>query len=554
MLDVITLFLGILFLYSYPFGWGPPQPSAATTFWHTLGFVALYALLGTLAGLRFSHRSVSDEFLARSVERFLVLHRAVLLGVHLIIVEFYHWPQLVVEKWQLGEAILFDDLVLLSPLLALVALGLVPVKILCHLRRGLFVQYWDLTRFRMAFLVAPVLFLFCAFTLAFDVLRRFSSVWKFLVAYPVIMVALVLVLLVVMFLLSPWILSFFAAGRTLPSSTLAERLNALCARARLRPPQFRLWEIGRLRVANAGVVGLQGRSRVVLLTPALLEHLSEDEVSSVVAHELGHASCGHLVVYLLLAAGSILVMFLADTATQRFLGPAHGGLELVKSALLLGVYWIGLFGFVSRRLELQADLFAARLTEDTRGFVTALERVAHLNGMPRERGGWRHFSVERRVAFLEAAVRNPQVAENFLRRLRAMFLGLAAFLGLLTIGTLSVGAWQAVNAETRWRLIEAEDLEHEAQMAFRKGDFRTAAENFYRASLIDPQNASYRMRWAYVLSVQGNDWLAYGAYRELGDQIAADDPNRQDLWDRLEDLERKWPGLKQTWEEVSRRR
>ena len=58
--------------------------------------------------------------------------------------------------------------------------------------------------------------------------------------------------------------------------------------------------------------------------------------------------------------------------------PALGG---------IGVYLFLVFGYLSRRCERQADMFGCRST-DTPTFISALEKVAHLNGIPLDKPGW----------------------------------------------------------------------------------------------------------------------------------------------------------------------
>ena len=89
--------------------------------------------------------------------------------------------------------------------------------------------------------------------------------------------------------------------------------------------------------------------------------------------------------------------------------------------------WGAGFSFVSRRMELEADLYAATMS-GTGPFVSALERISFHGGQPRDASSWRHFSIARRTGFLIACEADPAFRERFRRRmtlLRAGLVGLA---------------------------------------------------------------------------------------------------------------------------------
>jgi STE24 endopeptidase len=99
------------------------------------------------------------------------------------------------------------------------------------------------------------------------------------------------------------------------------------------------------------------------------------------------------------------------------------------------------FGFLSRRCERQADIFGCR-TVSVPVFVEALEKVARLNGISRDRPGWlmswQHSTIARRVEFLEKMHVDPRLEPRFQRRVGlvkwGMVLSLAAALVALGPG------------------------------------------------------------------------------------------------------------------------
>jgi hypothetical protein len=104
----------------------------------------------------------------------------------------------------------------------------------------------------------------------------------------------------------------------------------------------------------------------------------------------------------------------------------------------VGLYVIFVFGFVSRTCERQADLFGVK-TVSLQAFTNALNKVARLNGQPRQRRwltSWQHPSIAERIEFLEQADANPALARrlhNFLWGLKFALLG-AVVATLLVVG------------------------------------------------------------------------------------------------------------------------
>ena len=62
---------------------------------------------------------------------------------------------------------------------------------------------------------------------------------------------------------------------------------------------------------TAGVMGLVSRFRYIMVTEALLEMLTPDEIDQVIAHEIGHIKHHHLVLYLLFFIGFMLISYAA---------------------------------------------------------------------------------------------------------------------------------------------------------------------------------------------------------------------------------------------------
>jgi STE24 endopeptidase len=250
---------------------------------------------------------------------------------------------------------------------------------------------------------------------------------------------------------------------------LRDRLENLARRVGFRCTDILVWDTGNALV-NAGVTGTLPWFRYVLLTDALVENLSPQEVAAVFGHEIGHIAHRHLLSFGVFFLGTMGLVVLFDRAVDQYVGTGLArlltaryatlghALEACVALLVLGAYVFVVFGLVSRRFERQADLFGCRAVScgraecpphrdvdgpagpahgaapavcpaGIRTFVDALTNVAALNGMRRERFCWRHGSIARRVAFLESLEGRPEAETRFQRgviRLRVVLVAVVS--------------------------------------------------------------------------------------------------------------------------------
>jgi Zn-dependent protease with chaperone function len=216
-------------------------------------------------------------------------------------------------------------------------------------------------------------------------------------------------LLLVLALLLPALLRNVWATEPLPSGAMRAGLQAVADRAGFRSRALLAWNTGDL-MANAAIVGIGPRTRIVLFSDSLLARLDGEEVAAVFAHEIGHAARRHVLIFVAWAAAFFLLADLA--ANHLFPSDAwvSGGFVLVAL-----VVWVLGFGFASRRFELEADLFCLELLGDASALIRALEKVG---GRFRDVASWRHFSTADRVRFLERASAEPRIGDALRRALR----------------------------------------------------------------------------------------------------------------------------------------
>ncbi len=281
-----------------------------------------------------------------------------------------------------------------------------------------------------------------------------------------------------------------------PEGPQRDRLNEVAHAAQFQPRDIRLWRTGDL-MANAAIVGFTPKGRTVLFSDQLLSLLNTRELCAVYAHEIGHARRGHVTVFLCWTLGFV---FLGDYAAREAID-AYGVWAGVGVGLAaLGVWFVS-FGWLSRRFELDADLFSLQTVGDLPALVSALERVG---GSDREASGWRHFGVGPRVRFLAKTVDNEPFVARFRSRLR-MFAAAGALLAISgaalqlfdlfeslprerTIASLASG--QYAEASTLAADLGGEDAEEIRELAAAAARIGDGPESGSRSALIDALNAA----------------------------------------------------------------
>ncbi|MFQ5591388.1 MAG: M48 family metallopeptidase [Phycisphaerae bacterium] len=271
------------------------------------------------------------------------------------------------------------------------------------------------------------------------------------------------------FVLAPAMLRHIWRTTPLEPGPLRDRLEEACRRVGLRCRDILRWD-SRGMMINAAVMGVVASLRFVLLSDALLANMSSKQIEAAFGHEAGHIRHRHIQHFLVFAAlGWAAVAGVMELAAHALADPeATGGsplaaVEVVGVVATVLVWGVG-FGWLSRRFERQADVFGARCVTPkpadckvpcsvhpdaqtsltTRGrvcasgaeiFVSALDRVALLNGIPHEEPSWRHSSIGNRMRFLTSLAGDPNRAARFetsIRRTKRALIALALASAALT--------------------------------------------------------------------------------------------------------------------------
>ena len=239
--------------------------------------------------------------------------------------------------------------------------------------------------------------------------------------------------LLLVLIISPAILRMLWDVVRIERGELAELSDETCRRHGVRVVGPLLWRTNGA-VLNAAILGLLWPVRYLLLTDALVEHLSRKQLEGVLAHEVAHVKRAHMawmamaVLAVVSLAGWLysVAIWLAFPIDEPV--PEH--LTLVAAGASLGAALLAL-GHVSRRFEWQADAFAVRHLSISDGSATvvtqgaaqsmsdALAVVAAANGVSERTWGFRHGSISDRRRRAEALVGTPLDAFAIDRTVRA---------------------------------------------------------------------------------------------------------------------------------------
>ncbi len=306
-------------------------------------------------------------------------------------------------------------------------------------------QYREVLSLQFKFLLFPLLPMFI-YLMTIDALYWLPySAKGFIVEHPYILIGLILPVIISAYILAPLLMQFLWKTEPLaPNSELKRRLGQLTTQSGAKHKDIMVWQTGSLSIANAAVAGTFPWNRHVFLTDALLEHFTDAEIETVVAHELGHIRYKHIQTYMLFSLFYLLsypffYVFVEEPLVIHF--GASQILPTLCSLTFLITYFVLIFRYLSRRCEHQADLYAVRLTEKPEAFKTALMKLAVLNSTPESIRRLfeifnTHPSINRRITFINqwiAGTSGIQRYKNYLIEVKILIVLIPIFCALAVL-------------------------------------------------------------------------------------------------------------------------
>lgn len=422
------------------------------------------------------------------------IHIAVWLGTAGLVLHGLGWVRVIRFNWGLAALPLADDLMVLVPVLAPLVLSWAawyPVE--RELRAALgendaalaLSGRWQYVavhvRHYLGILLVPVLVLLFVHDVTGLLVPHLARAALPTAVYLPVVIAVALVF--------PHVLRHTWSTRPLEPGPLRRRLETVADKAGFQAREILVWNTGGL-VLNAAVAGVFPSLRYVFLSDGLLARLTAEQIEAVFGHEIGHLRYRHLVWRLVamlvpISLGWTVSQLLPQSCSDALANLRLGGLgaQATVAALAIGgllAYMLLVFGPYCRMLEGQADLFGCRLLAEAHGdssemaflgqpaapkalcepmenacaqsdrlspaegygdavhrYVAALEGLVLGGGVDRDRAGWQHSSIARRVDFLRLAAADPGFEPGYHRRIRWINTALA----LVALSPLWVWPW-----------------------------------------------------------------------------------------------------------------
>lgn len=315
--------------------------------------------------------------------------------------------------------------------------------------------------------------------------------------------------------------------RPLEKGPVRTRIEAVCDIAGLRYADILIWDLFGGAMMTAGVMGLVGKFRYILVTPALVRSLDDDELAAVILHEIGHVHHRHMLWYLIFFAGFVAcnivlyepLMLLVLTGVTLLPGPvlSKAALSQIHSILmgavlisLFVVYFRFVFGFFMRNFERQADLYLYRFFPDPFPLIRTFYKIAAGSRQDMERPNWHHFSIGQRIRFLEKSRQTPGLIQQHHRRVRRLIavavLGLAGVFWTgyhLTHGQFKPGFDRFVANRLVFEQLRSDPENADLHVAV--GDYYYALQDFARA--VQAYGTAIRLHPEHVHALNNLAWL-----------------------------------------------
>jgi STE24 endopeptidase len=223
----------------------------------------------------------------------------------------------------------------------------------------------------------PILLLF------YFTLNQFGDLWW--LPFAIIMFFISVVLSQIFPIL---IFPIFYRITPIENENLKERIKKLAHNAKLKVENVYKFNMSKnTKKANAAFTGL-GKSKRIILGDTLLDNYSEDEIETVIAHELGHYKKKHIIKNIIIGTTfSFLTLYIIallyknsiswfgfDSITQISALPL-----LALWSMLIGIVQSPLGNILSRKFEYEADEYAVNETKKPLAFVKTLEKLTDQN-------------------------------------------------------------------------------------------------------------------------------------------------------------------------------
>lgn len=208
------------------------------------------------------------------------------------------------------------------------------------------------------------------------------------------------------------IFPIFYKFKLVENDSLKNTIETLCRNNGFKPRGVYVFDMSKnTKKANAALTGF-GKAKRIILGDTLITGFSDDEIKSVVAHELGHYRRHHFLKNILFSILTTFISLFLLSLLYDTLYPYLGYMNRWDlGALPLLMITGGVLGFalkpvsnlISQKYEFEADKFAVETTGDIVTFKLMMEKLAFQNLSDKEPSKFvelffhSHPSIKRRI-------------------------------------------------------------------------------------------------------------------------------------------------------------
>ncbi|MCK5057588.1 MAG: M48 family metalloprotease [Candidatus Aminicenantes bacterium] len=235
---------------------------------------------------------------------------------------------------------------------------------------------------------------------------------------------LIVLFIFIIAIFAPLFIVFLWDCKPLTDSELKDSIHSFCKFLGVKFRKIMSWDAMNKTLITAGVIGLIGRFRYLLITPQLMELLDEQELLAVVSHEVAHVKKRHLLFYLLFFVGFIILSLTVFNWLIIFFVSTDLGLSMIVTEngfdtglvnffagfiliLLFIVYFRFIFGYFMRNFERQADTYCFNTGIGPTPMISSFMKLGAAVGDDGKKSNWHHYNVSQRIDFLRKCIADP---------------------------------------------------------------------------------------------------------------------------------------------------
>ena len=259
-------------------------------------------------------------------------------------------------------------------------------------------------------------------------LNQFEQLWWLPFAIVLFLISVVLARIVPII-----ILPIFYKVTPIENEELKTRISNLAKDARIKVENVFKFDMSKnTKKANAAFTGI-GKSKRILLGDTLLDNYTDDEIETVIAHELGHYKKKHIIKNIIIGTvSSFVTLFLIAVLYNVSIG--WFGFKSISNiaalplltlwAMLIGLIQSPLSNILSRKYEYEADEYAITSTNKAEAFISTLNKLNEQNlgdKDPHPFVEWffySHPSVKKRISAIEKLAKDEHEVISELREER----------------------------------------------------------------------------------------------------------------------------------------